>query len=117
MRLASDLKAVRDAKNSDSPRPAATAPSPSVPTKVPSIAVPSVPAQPVWLDSLIIRDYPDETMAVVVTGQPRWFHRPEIPPPLQRPCEYSDIHFGHRGECVRRLHAGGVGVAHSTAVQ
>jgi hypothetical protein len=82
MRLATEVKAVRDAKNTDSPLPAASAPLPTapaaddarnsdstlpvaavVPPSAPAknnkpAAVPSVPAQPVRLDSLIVREYP-----------------------------------------------------------
>jgi uncharacterized coiled-coil protein SlyX len=105
MRLATEVKAVRDAQNSDSPLPAASAPPPTAPAaddarnrdrtlpvaaeappsspakkskaaakhrsrqkKSPppsapaknskAAGVPSVPAQPVRLDSLIVREYP-----------------------------------------------------------
>jgi uncharacterized coiled-coil protein SlyX len=82
MRLATDVKAVRDAQNSDSPLPAASAPPPTAPAaddarnrdrtlpvaaeappsapakKSKAAGVPSVPAQPVRLDSLIVREYP-----------------------------------------------------------
>jgi hypothetical protein len=71
MRLASAVKVVCNAKNSDSPLPAASAMPPSRPTEFPPAAVPpsaptklapvmklSIPAQPGLLESLIVSEFP-----------------------------------------------------------
>jgi hypothetical protein len=65
-RLGAELQAVRDRKNSEADAtqrnrrkesPPVASP-PTAPAKSPPAAVPSVPAQPARLDSLIVRDYP-----------------------------------------------------------
>jgi hypothetical protein len=65
-RLGSELKAVHDTKNSEAAatqrsrrkEPAPAASPPTAPAKSPPAAVPSVPAQPARVDSLIVTDYP-----------------------------------------------------------
>jgi hypothetical protein len=45
-------------------------------------------------------------------GRPRWFRSIRISPPMRRPRKHSDCDFGHAREHLRRIHPGGVGIAH-----
>jgi hypothetical protein len=58
-----------------------------------------------------LRRVPRKTVQTAVAGQPRWFRRFPIPRTLRRPRKHTDPDFGHKGEHLRRIYSGGVGVA------
>jgi hypothetical protein len=49
-------------------------------------------------------------LRTAVSGRARRFRRTETSPPLRRLSEHSDAHPRHKGQSVRRLNAGEVGI-------
>jgi hypothetical protein len=49
------------------------------------------------------------SISICCSGDLRRFHCSGIPPPLRQLYEHFNAHRGHRQECIRRLHVGGVG--------
>jgi hypothetical protein len=58
-----------------------------------------------------LRRIQKEAVFASVAGRPRWFQSKRISPPMRRPRKHSDCDFGHEREHLRRVYAGGVGIA------